>query len=52
MAEKTTPANTEQVITLTSPAINEIKRLMTEEKQDNLFLQRGFFGGCVPKKSQ
>lgn len=47
MAEKTTPANTEQVITITSPAIDEIKRLMAEEKQENLFLRLGVSaGGC------
>jgi len=46
MPEKTT-ANKPEIITVTASAVEEIKRLIAEEKQDNLFLRLGVSaGGC------
>ena len=46
MTEKTT-ANKPEIITVTPSAIEEVKRLIAEEKQDNLFLRLGVSaGGC------
>ena len=47
MAKKSTSARTEQVITITPSAFNEIKRLMAEEKEHSLYLRLGVSaGGC------
>ena len=47
MNEKTQTARADQVITLTPSAIEEIKRLMAEEKEDRIYLRLGVAaGGC------
>jgi iron-sulfur cluster assembly protein len=44
---KAQSTDTEQVIIITPTAIAEIKRLMTQEKEENLFLRMGVTsGGC------
>lgn len=47
MIEKSSPAAQEAVISLTPSAIVEVKRLIAEEKESNLFLRLGISsGGC------
>jgi iron-sulfur cluster assembly protein len=47
MAENPASVNIKQVVTITPAAVEEIKRLMAEEKEDNLYLRLGVSaGGC------
>src|SRR5512147_372192 len=47
MTENTKSPATEQVIILTPSAVGEVKRLLAEEKDQNLFLRLGVAaGGC------
>ncbi len=47
MTEQTKPGAAEQVITVTPAAVSEVKRLMAQEKEENLFLRLGVTaGGC------
>ena len=47
MADKTTVSHTEQVIAISPPALDEVKRLMAQEKEDSLYLRLGVAaGGC------
>jgi iron-sulfur cluster assembly protein len=47
MADKTTPVNAEQAIVITPPALDEVKRLMAQEKEESLYLRLGVAaGGC------
>ncbi|MEW6052033.1 MAG: iron-sulfur cluster assembly accessory protein [Candidatus Zixiibacteriota bacterium] len=47
MINETKPSAAEAVITLTPAAVTEVKRLIAEEKETNLFLRLGVTsGGC------
>lgn len=47
MAEQTQTNSKERVVNITAEAIAELKRLMTEEKEENLYLRMGVAaGGC------
>lgn len=47
MTDQTQTSTNEQVITLTPSAVAEVKRLISEEKEEGLFLRLGVAaGGC------
>jgi len=47
MADQTNMQTEEKILTITPEAVTELKRLMTEEKEDTLYLRMGVAaGGC------